>query len=269
MAESYILIVIPTLGQRPELLAHALRSITDQAGPSADMVVVVPRDAFEAREVATAAGAQLVDDPGGQAAAINAGWALAGSQHRYISWLCDDDLLAPGALAETAGALDADPGAVVAFGYCDYVDGDGTRLGTSRAGKVAPWLMTWGPNLVPQPGALFRLAAVRKVGGVDDSLNFAMDLDLLLRLRREGSFVNTRRTLAAFRWHVTSITVSNRSPSLDECQLIKRRYQSAPIRRLAFLWEHPIRLSTQLAARHVNRRALQLSICADWVGGRD
>ncbi|MDX6204504.1 MAG: hypothetical protein QOF39_561 [Frankiales bacterium] len=252
-AQSRVIIVVPTLGKRPELLNLTLQSLADQPDEPADVVVVVPAEATEARAIASASGARLVDDPGGMTAAINVGFALAEPRHLYGNWIGDDDLLAPGALAAAAKALDGDSAAVVAFGHCDYIDSDGGRLFTSKAGRLAPWLMTWGPDLVPQPGALFRLAALRQVGLLDPSLSFAMDLDLLLRLRSKGRFVNTGTTLASFRWHPESTTVANRARSLAEAEQVKRRYLSPTQRRLAPLWERPVRLATRLAARRVGR----------------
>jgi GT2 family glycosyltransferase len=253
-----VLLVVPTLGRRIELLEQTLRSINDQqidGERAADVVVVTPAGAAEARTLAGRLGASVVDDSGGMSAAVNAGLSRAEPWHVYGNWIGDDDLLAPDSLATTVAALDADAAAVAAFGYCDYIDDSGTRLFTSRAGRLAPWLMTWGPDLVPQPGALFRLATVREVGGIDASLSYAMDLDLLLRLRRRGRLVNTRQVLASFRWHPNSTTVANRSPSLDEAERVKRRYLTPAGRRTAALWERPVRGATRLAVRRVNRLA--------------
>jgi GT2 family glycosyltransferase len=247
-----VLVVVPTLGRRPELLALTLASITGQSEP-ADIVVVIPAGAAEARKLATNAGATLLDDPGSISSAINAGFASAGPHHAFTNWLGDDDLLAPDALGVAVRALDAAPDAVMSFGYCDYIDDRGRRLFTSRAGRFAPWLMTWGPNLVPQPGALIRVDALRKVGDVDETLQYAMDLDLFLRLRRMGRLVNTRTTLASFRWHADSTTVANRSKSLAESESVKRRYLSPLRRRIAPAWELPVRVATQLAARRVGK----------------
>ncbi|BEP12662.1 hypothetical protein acdb102_09730 [Acidothermaceae bacterium B102] len=249
-----VLIVVPTLGRRPELLALTLASITGQAEP-ADLVVVIPPGADEGRRLATAAGATLVDDPGSISSAINAGFATAGAQHVYANWIGDDDLLAEDALGIAVRALDTQPDAVMAFGYCDYIDDQGRRLFTSRAGRIAPWLMTWGPNLVPQPGALMRVAALRNAGEVDATLHYAMDLDLFLRLRRLGPLVNTRTTLASFRWHADSTTVANRSKSLAEAEAIKRRYLAPWQRRIAPLWERPVRIATTVAARRASKAA--------------
>lgn len=249
-----ILIIVPTLGRRNSYLAQTLDSIQAQAEEPADVVVVAPHDATEARQLARDKGATVADDPGGMAASLNVGIASAGARHAYVNWIGDDDVLTPGSLAFSAALLDATPAAVVAFGACDYIDADGRVLWRSRAGRFAPWLMTWGPNLLPQPGALLRLTAVREAGGLDTSLRYAMDLDLWLRLRRLGRFVSTGRTLAAFRWHATSVTVANRNASLDESEAIKRRYYTPIQRRLAFLWERPVRGATRLAAGRLNSR---------------
>jgi GT2 family glycosyltransferase len=250
-----VLLVIPTLGRRVDLLRRTLESIRDQVPHRADVVIVCPPVAEGAVKLAAEFSARVVDDPGGMTAAINAGLVQAEPGHEYFNWIGDDDLLTPGSLAATVGALDADPAAVAAFGYCDYIDAADRVLFTSRAGGLAPWLMTWGPDLLPQPGALFRLATVREVGGLDPTLNYAMDLDLMLRLRRRGTFVNTGRTLSCFRWHPTSTTVANRAESLAEAERVKRRYLSPAQRRLAPVWEGPVRAATRLAARRVNRLA--------------
>lgn len=249
---SRILIVVPTLGRRIELLEQALRSIVDQPGERADIVMVVPSEAAEARACGLAAGAKICDDPGGLSAAINLGLAQACPNHTYGSWLNDDDLLAPGALQIATKALDNAPRAVLVFGYCDYIDELGRKIFTSRVGRLAPWLMTWGPDLVPQPGSMFRLEAFSRVGGLDTSLEFAMDLDLFLRMRRLGRILNTGRKLGAFRWHSTSMTVASRSRSLDESAEVKRRYLTPCIRLAAPLWEGPVRVATRIAAWRAN-----------------
>jgi len=257
--QARVLLVVPTLGRRPELLRQTLDSLTAQHDEPADLVVVLPPDRSEARQAARSAGAQVLDDPGSLSAAVNLGWGQAREWHRYVNWIGDDDLLADGALEIAARALDADPGAVAAFGHCAYIDDAGRHLFTSRAGRIAPWLMTWGPDLVPQPGALFRLSAVQAAGGLDETLSYAMDLDLLLRLRRMGRLVNTGRLLASFRWHADSATVSNRSASLAEAETVKRRYLPPWARALTRLCEAPVRLATRLAVRRVNGRARRVA----------
>lgn len=249
-----ILIVIPTLGQRVDFLRQTLASVAGQSVP-ADLCLVTPRDAEAARALATGVGAKVLDDPGGQSAAINLGLGQAEPRHEFVNWLGDDDLLTPGSLAAVAAALDAHPDASAAFGHCRYVDPDDRPVWTSRAGRAAPWILPWGPNLIPQPGMLVRRSAWSAVGGLDESLRYSMDLDLLLRLRRVGRLVAVPEVVAAFRWHPDSITVSARDASLAEAEQVKRRYLPRGLHPAAPAWEAPVRWATKRAAAGVSRRA--------------
>lgn len=253
-----VLIVVPTLGRRPEYLALTLESVRNQGVP-VDVVVVCPQSARDARETAVCFGAQVLDDPGSLSAAVNRGLGRAAAHHVYGNWIGDDDLLTPGSLAATSSALDHDVGAVLAFGHCSYIDPAGRELWVSRAGRAAVWLLPWGPDLVPQPGMLFRLADFQAAGALDESLNFAMDLDLLLRLRRRGRFVDVGVPVSAFRWHHESLTVSDRSSSLAESEMVRRRYLPEGVRALAPVWEAPVRAATRLAARRLSARASRLT----------
>jgi GT2 family glycosyltransferase len=250
--QSNVLMVIPTLGVRLDLLRETLDSIVNQAPVPPDLVIVCPAKSVEARKLGAEFGALWADDPRGLSAAVNVGFKMALPHHKYLTWMGDDDLLRPGSIATSVDALQTNSAAVLAYGYCDYIDDRGKNIVTSRAGRLAPWLMTWGPNLVPLPGLLLRRTSLEEVGGFDESLKYAMDLDVLLKLRIKGPFLNTRKTLAAFRWHSSSTTVANRSASLSEAELVKRRYLSRPLKALAPIWELPVRFATHLAAQRVS-----------------
>lgn len=260
-----VLIVVPTLGRRLGLLEQTLASIAAQDRP-ADIVVVVPRAAEEARVLALAHGARVLDDPGGQAAAVNLGVSSAEHHHVYVNWIGDDDLLAPGSVAVTAGMLDRRADAVVAYGACSYIDDKGRPLWTSSAGRWAGAILSWGPDLIPQPGMLVRREAWQRVGGLDEGLRFAFDLDLLLKARRLGPLVDVGQVVSSFRWHPDSLTVADRTASLAESESVKRRHLSPRARSVAWLWEFPVRGATRLAAREVTRRARRAGADADQTG---
>lgn len=254
-----ILVVLPTLGERLDTLGASLDSVRDQASVTTRIVVVAPVAAEEARAMATAAGADVVDDPRrGLSAAVNAGLDASNGE-TYYAWLNDDDFLAPGALGLLRDMLAADPGATVAFGACAYIDPEGRHLGVSKAGDTATRILGWGPDLVPQPSALHRLDAVRAAGRYDEDLRFAMDLDMLLRLRKLGRFLSTPQVVSSFRWHPDSLTVANRRNSLAESEAVKHRYLPPAARRVAPVWDLPVRLATYVAARQVNRRAQKVA----------
>jgi len=253
-----VLIVIPTLGLRLDFLRQTLESIRIQR-VEADIKVVAPASAGAARELAHEFGAEVLDDPGSLPAAINLGVESASPHHEYVNWLGDDDLLSHHSLELTVGALVANPRAVVAYGSCRYIDPQGNELWVSKAGKWAEKILNWGPDLIPQPGMLIRAHSWHLAGGLDQTLSHAFDLDLLLKLKELGEFASVDQVVSSFRWHPDSLTVSDRTKSLDESEAIKRRYLSPTQTRLKWMWEKPVRIATRIAAIRLNKRAYRVS----------
>lgn len=251
-----ILAVLPTLGDRVDTLGPALSSLRDQAGGiECTIVVVVPAEAAEARRLAQDHDAVVVDDPRrGLSAAVNAGIAAAEGE-TYFAWIGDDDAMRPDGLATLVALLERNPRAVVAFGGCDYMDVDDRVFAVSRLGPLATRVLRWGPDLIPQPASLTRLDALRHAGDYDESLRFVMDLDMFLRLRRQGPFVSTRRSVARYRWHPDALTVANRGLSVSEAEKVKRRHLPARLRPFASAWELPVRVAINVVSRRLSDRA--------------
>jgi GT2 family glycosyltransferase len=198
-ASARVLVVVASRGDRVEALARAVDSVRGQRAEPADVVLVLPSAAAQARDLAGTRGVRVVDDPGqGLAAAVNAGLAAAEPRHRYVTWLTPDDELLPGALARAVDALEHRPRAVLAFGDCRYLTADGEYLLTPHDGILARARQT-GLGDSPAPSAmLIRRSELEAVGGLDETLTEAADLDLFLKLRRRGHLAATGRTLAVF-----------------------------------------------------------------------
>lgn len=255
---SDVLLVIPTLGQRIDYLRQTLASIRSQEVP-ADIVVVTPRSAVDARQLAEEFGAVILDDPGSLPKAINAGIDTFIDDYRFVNWLNDDDLLTPGSLAATTNALKVHSGAAVTFGACRYIDSAGSELWVSRAGRWAPRVLSWGPDLIPQPGMLVRADFWKAVGGLDTSYRLAFDLDLLLKLKKLGPLIDSGAVVSCFRWHADSLTVDDRATNIAESERAKRAALGPRARRWAWMWEPPVRFATKMAASEVQRRARRIS----------
>ena len=255
-----VLVVLPTLGDRLDTLEETLGTVDAQRSDvDLTLALVLPATATDAAQLGREHGALIVDDPaGGISRAINVGVAAA-TDEQFYAWMGDDDLFRPGALRALRDLLQAFPGAVLAYGACDYIDPEGRLIGTSRAGRAARWLLPWGPNLIPHPGTMIRLEALNAVGAFDEELRYSMDLDVFLRLRPYGGFASTTRTVSAFRWHPDSLTVSNRAASSAESEIVKRRYLPGYLRPVEPLWRFPVRWASAWAARGVSRRALRLA----------
>ncbi|MGE0601599.1 MAG: glycosyltransferase family A protein [Dehalococcoidia bacterium] len=69
----------------------------------------------------------------------------------YFLWMPHDDSYSPGYIADLVERLEAAPGSLLAFGWCDAIDADQTRAGSMVAGHwPAPPLKPgedWGPRV--------------------------------------------------------------------------------------------------------------------------
>lgn len=250
------LVVLPTLGDRLDTFRLSLESVAAQRDEvDLRLVVVLPDTATEARALALEYGAELIDDPrrGKLAGAMNEGIAARRDEDYYCG-LGDDDLLRPGSIAHLDALMQSTPGAVVAYGACDYIDEQGRTLWVSRAGQWAARILPWGPNLLPHPGTLISLDALAKVGGFPEDRPLSMDLDAFLKLKKVGRFASTMRSVAAFRWHGDSMTVANRADSNREARKVKREHLPAWLRPISPLWSVPVGWAVTIASNRVSAR---------------
>ena len=252
-----ILVVIPTLGQRLQTLGRTLASIRAQGDVAVDALLVAGTRTAELTAVADRHRAGILVHPGNISAAVNAGFAQARDTHRYACWLGDDDMLRPGALARASALLERHPAAIVAYGACDYVDIDGQLLFNRRPPPQAPALLQFVPGLIKQETCLFRVKALQHAGGLDERLKYTMDLDLLLRLRRLGPFVEVAAVQAAFCWHAGSITIANRQASLAEAQAVQSRHARGLARWLGPLWKPLVRWLVLAMSWKISRGSLR------------
>lgn len=251
--EFRILMVIPTLGERLETLIRTLLSVRNQYNVVVDIILVTKTWTLELERIADSYSASVIVHPGNISAAINAGFSYASKEHKYVFWLGDDDMLRPDALVTATTLLEHNPLAVVCYGICEYVDINGRTLFTRCPPPMAPALLQFIPGLIKQETCLFRLSAFQQVGGLDENLKFTMDLDLLLKLRRQGPFVRSNRVLAAFCWHPGSLTISNRRASLIEAQNVQLSHARGIIRVLQPIWKYVIRYLILAANWKINR----------------
>jgi hypothetical protein len=247
-------IVVPTIGQRPEYLPLALKSIRD-AGSA--YVLLIGNKSFDARQLkAEGLIDQYLDeqDPA-LAAKINFGFRSLPENIKYINWLSDDDLLAPGALDIALARIKQPDQPVLVFGGCEYIDARGKGIFINPSGAWAVPLLRFGPQLLPQPGALYRRDAFEKIGGLSQDLSWAFDFELFLSLSETGKAVHLDQVLAQFRWHPGSLSVLKRAESVKEASQVRVSRLPKILKPVSFLWEYPVRIATYLAGTPVSRVA--------------
>jgi len=202
-----ISIVTPSFKQA-EYLEETILSVLNQGYPNIEYIVIDGGSSDGSVEIIRKYEKHLsywITEPDrGQADALVKGFKRATGE--IFSWLCSDDLYKPGALWVAAGAFLNIPALDVFYGDTEYVYPDGT---TRRKNRVAyEYSIMRYFNLIAQPSSFFSRASYERAGGLDPSLQYAMDYDLFLRMGSEARCVNVPLVLSSYRLHSESKTVS-------------------------------------------------------------
>jgi glycosyltransferase involved in cell wall biosynthesis len=224
-------IVMPVRNGQP-WIAAAVESVLAQDGIAVDLIVLDGGSTDGTREwlqTQTDSRIRIVLEPDrGQSDAIARG--LDSAAGAVLGWLNADDLLEPGALAAVVEAFDGRPGAALVSGVCRTIDPGGNATGRIDLPPDASLqgLLHSLANL-PQPATFFRASAYRQTAGIDIELEYAMDVDLWLKLARVGEIVFLRdRVLASFRMHGASKSARGATDQVREDLKVRLR-QGLPI----------------------------------------
>ncbi len=220
-----ISIVTPSFGQG-HFLERTLYSVVNQNYPALEYVVQDGGSTDETIEVLRryedwlSRWASEPDD--GQGDAINRGFACTSGE--IMAYLNSDDLLLPGSLAYVASYFAAHPDVDVVYGHRLMIDEHDQQIGSWVLPRHDDRELTL-VDFVPQETLFWRRAAWEAAGArIDPSLRFAIDWDLLLRLRDSGAkMVRVPRFLGAFRVHDDQKTSTWLDQCEIECDALRRR----------------------------------------------
>ncbi len=136
----------------------------------------------------------------GQSHALNLGFRHATGE--IMAYLNSDDILLPGSLNYIAQFFAKNPSVDVVYGHRILINEKDQEIGRWILPKHDEKILSWA-DYVPQETLFWRRSAWEKIGGeIDETFNFAMDWDLILRFKETGAkFFRLPRFLGAFRIH--------------------------------------------------------------------
>lgn len=230
-------LIIPTLGNRDDFLQQNIESVS--RFNEIDIYVVAPDEVITKLKNIYPQVYAWVSDPGtGLAAAINQAETKLESNIAFMTWLGDDDVLVDfdaQELAELMGTKNR----VATFGIVEYIDIDGEVKFRTGFGKQAVRILKFGPNKIPQPGSWFSRKAFNQLGKLDETLGWAFDYDMFIKLASIGSIEYLPKLVAKFRWHPGSLSAGQSQRSIYEASLVRTRSLHPALRIIAPLWEKP------------------------------
>jgi glycosyltransferase involved in cell wall biosynthesis len=196
-----ISIVTPSLNQAA-YLERTIRSVLDQDYPALEYIVADGGSSDETvaileRYRSALQSCESAPDRG-RASALNR--AFARSSGEIMAWLNSDDLLLPRALHTVAAFLASHPEVDVVYGHRLIIDEHDLEVGRWVLPPHDDAALSWA-DFIPQESLFWRRRIWERVGGaVDESFQFALDWDLILRFRAVGAkFARIPRFLGAFR----------------------------------------------------------------------
>jgi glycosyltransferase involved in cell wall biosynthesis len=190
----------------------------------------------------------LRDVGGGISRAMNQGIAAASGE--FVAHLHADDYYAGDDVLASVAARFAQEPVDWVFGAIAVLK-DGGLLPPYPVRRFSYRALASGRASVPHPAVFIRRAVFERVGRFDESLEYAMDIDLWLRLAQIARPATIDRVLAVFREHAGSVSSANKVKARQEEFRVRRRYlRQAP---LAF-GVYCLRYLTRM---HALRRAAQ------------
>jgi len=222
-----ISVVTPSFNQG-KFIEENIQSVLAQNYPNFEHIIVDGGSTDETIEILKKyPHLKWVSEPDrGQSHALNKGFEMAKGE--VIGWLNSDDLYLPGTFKLVASALDRLERRWVVMGDVEIIDesGKSVRILRNRPKKLHQLLRFWDPDLgsFHQPGIFFFKEILDEVGLLDESLCYAMDYDLWLRVIQKYDFHRIEAIFAKYRFHGSSKSGSGWDPFIREWEQVSRRY---------------------------------------------
>ena len=216
-----ISIVMPSYNQGP-YIEESIRSVLLQGYPDLEFFIFDGGSTDGSVEIIRKYQPWLAyweSEPNrGQSHGINKG--LARSTGRLFNWQNSDDVLLPESLATTAAAMIQYPDSSAIHGYAIVIDSQSNILYHNNQNRFLkngrPIDLNWSISHLKcacQPGSLMDRALAVELGMVDENLQYAMDLDLSLRLALVKPQIYIDSPVVYFRLH----------PESKSCSMTKER----------------------------------------------
>ncbi len=207
-----ISVLMPVYNAQP-YLSQAVESILNQSLGDFEFLILDDGSTDRSAKILRGYAAedsriQLTHRPnGGYVSALNS--LLHQATGELIARMDADDIALPERFAQQAAFLQAHPEVVCLGGAQDWIDEAGRILlhhPEAEQNDEIQRLALSGQTPINHPSAMIRCAAMLQVGGYDEALCPAEDLDLWLKLGEVGQLANLSATVLQYRQHSGSVS---------------------------------------------------------------
>lgn len=237
-----ISIVVPNFNGG-KTIARTLQSLLDQDYPGLEIIVMDGGSTDDSVAIIRRFEKHLAfwtsQRDRGQSDAINRGFARATGQ--IVNWLCSDDVLTPGALHIVGRHFAQNPSTDVLVGAaCINAPSFGRRFivpSTPDRIRLMPCMC-----LICQPSTFYRRMLLDRPGPLDESLHYAMDLELWCYFQSRGArWACTKQVLSEILIHPDTKNSTAGEKMIQENERVYQRYVRDESIPLTF-WHRRLRL---------------------------
>lgn len=221
-----ISVVTPSYNQG-QFIEETIRSVLLQGYPNLEFIIIDGGSTDQTLEIIKKYEPWLaywVSEPDrGQSHAINKGIQKASGD--ILLWLNSDDICLPGAFQLVAQAFQIDSRLRLVIGQARLIDQQGLVIGDLLS-QFTFWdeLVTNPRNSVRQISTFFSRSLFDKFGLVDESLQIAMDTELLVRFTQFNSPLILNEYLTAYRSHAEAKTSTQLLKGYEESDRTRGKY---------------------------------------------
>lgn len=225
MRQPLVTVVTPSYNQG-HFIRATIESVLSQDYPHIEYIIMDGGSTDETAAVTAEYAGRLTfisEKDRGQSHAINKGFRMANGQ--IVSWLNSDDTILPGAISHAVAAFQRNPslGAVYGEGYLiDYAGDVKSRFPATEPFNL--WKLVYLSDYILQQTVYFRRAIFADIGWIDESLNWGMDWDILIRIAQRYPMQYIPEYMGCLREYGDAKTFSGGGRRFSELAAIMRRH---------------------------------------------
>lgn len=249
-----VTIVTPSFNQG-RFIRATIESVLGQDYPNIEYIVMDGNSTDETASVVQEYQQRLTwisEADRGQSHAINKGFRMAKGE--IVAWLNSDDLLLPGAVTHAVKAFTEHPDAGAVYGEGYLIDeGGGAKVRFPITQQFDLWSLIHVQDYILQQTVFFRRSALEEVGYLNESLNWGMDWDILIRIGKRFGLHYIPQYMGALREYGDTKTFSGGVKRFRELSSIMRAHGSLRYPPGYFMY------GLDIYAKHVTDRIRQLT----------
>lgn len=209
-------VITPTYN-RADYIVETIESVLSQSYPNLEYIVLDDGSKDNSKEILTKYNGRITWESHfnmGEVRTVNKGFEMAGGE--IIGIVNSDDPLLPDAIANIVKFMIERPEVGVVYPDWNLIDAEGKIIEHIQTFDYSYINMLRWHHCMPGPGTFFRKKIVLSLHGRDPQFRYVSDLDFWLRAGLITEIARIPKTLATFRVHSASASISQTNEKMAE-----------------------------------------------------